>query len=43
MIKKDYQKPAMKVVEIQQQTHILAGSGPQTLQGTGPEDWEELD
>ena len=33
MIKKDYQKPAMKVVLLQQRTHILAGSGPETLSG----------
>ena len=33
MIKKDYQKPTMKVVLLQQRTHILAGSGPETLSG----------
>ena len=27
MKKKLYEKPAMKVVELQQQTHLLAGSG----------------
>ena len=26
MNKKDYQKPAMRVVMLQQQTHLLAGS-----------------
>ncbi|MBQ8713770.1 MAG: hypothetical protein IJ552_01025 [Prevotella sp.] len=26
MIKKAYEQPAMKIVEIQQQSHILAGS-----------------
>lgn len=33
MIKKDYQKPTMKVIKLQQRTHILAGSGPDTLSG----------
>ena len=32
MIKKAYQKPTTKVVKLQHQTHILAGS-IQTLQG----------
>ena len=27
MRKKLYEKPAMRVVELQQQTHLLAGSG----------------
>ncbi len=50
MIKKDYQKPTMKVVKIQHQSHILAGSGPQTLRGTNAsgtgsndDDWYELE
>lgn len=33
MIKKAYQKPTINVVKLQHQTHILAGSGPDTLQG----------
>ena len=33
MIKKAYQKPTINVVKLQHQTHILAGSGPKTLQG----------
>ena len=33
MIKKEYQKPTTKVVKLQHKTHILAGSGPATLQG----------
>ena len=50
MIKKDSQKPTMKVVQLQQRTHILAGSGPDTL--TGPnksgsgsqdDDWYDLE
>ena len=27
MKRKDYQKPTMKVVQLQHQTHLLAGSG----------------
>ena len=33
MIKKAYQTPTTNVVKHQHQTHILAGSGPDTLQG----------
>ena len=33
MIKKEYQKPTTKVVKLQHQTHILAGSAPDTLRG----------
>ena len=33
MIKKAYQKPTINVVKLQHHTHILAGSGPDTLQG----------
>ena len=33
MIKKAYRKPTISVVKLQHQTHILAGSGPKTLQG----------
>lgn len=29
MMKKEYMKPAMQVVQLQQRTHILAGSGGQ--------------
>ena len=43
MIKKDYQKPTIKVVQLQQRQHILTVSGPQTLHGTSNEDWEELE
>ncbi len=48
MIKKDYQKPTVKVVQLQQHHHILAGSKePATLSGsqgaTQEEDtWYEL-
>ena len=33
MKKKVYQKPTINVVKLQHQTHILAGSIPDTLQG----------
>ena len=33
MIKKAYQKPTINVVKLQHKTHILVGSGPDTLQG----------
>ncbi len=33
MIKKAYQKPTMKVVQLRQRRHILTGSGPKTLRG----------
>lgn len=33
MIKKDYQKPTMKLVKLQHQVRILAGSDPKTLSG----------
>ncbi len=37
MIKKDYKKPAMKVVTLQHQAHILAGS-LQGVQANGLDD-----
>ena len=49
MIKKDYQKPTMKVVQLQQRTHLLqASGGPKTLSGSkgegGSEDtWRDLE
>ena len=43
MIKKEYQKPTVSVVKILHQSQILAGSGPKTLAGTGPYDYEELE
>ena len=33
MIKKAYQKPTIKVVQLQQRQHILTVSGPETLSG----------
>jgi hypothetical protein len=50
MIKKAYQKPTINVVKLQHRSHILAGSGPDTLQGpnasgNGSEDsdWYDLE
>ena len=44
MKRKDYQRPTMKVVELQQRTMLLAGSGVQSMRsGYGEaqeEDWE---
>ena len=31
MKRKDYQKPTMNIVQLQQQTHILVGSGVQFM------------
>jgi hypothetical protein len=47
MTKKDYQKPTMKVVQLQYHSQILAGS-PNTLSGSKGEDstpdtWYELE
>ena len=33
MNKKDYQKPEMRVVKIQQQAHLLSGSGVNNVDG----------
>ena len=48
MNKKDYQKPTMQVVELQQECHILAGSNTQstttatrTSYGTASGDYEQ--
>jgi len=41
MKRKDYQKPTMKVVKLQQQTHLMAGSGVDATRdsyGTAQED-----
>lgn len=34
MNKKDYEKPTMTVVELQQQTHLMAGSGVQSTRNS---------
>ena len=43
MIKKAYQKPTTKVVKLQHRSHILACSGPDTLQGHAKSDEETED
>ena len=44
MRKKLYEKPTMKVVKLQQQTHLLAGSGVQSMRSgydeTQEDEWE---
>lgn len=44
MKRKDYQKPTTRVVELQHQTHLMAGSGVQSMRsGYGEaqeEEWE---
>ena len=41
MIKKEYMKPTMKVVQLQHRTMILAGSGLRSVQNTGFDDTED--
>ena len=40
MKRKEYEKPAMKIVKMQQQCHILAGSNGQT--GVQDYDWTTI-
>ena len=44
MNKKEYQKPAMQLITLQQQAHLLAGSGNASLTSTrtnlGADDFE---
>ena len=37
-MKKDYQKPAMRVIELKQKTHLLAVSGEDEAQPNGYDD-----
>ena len=41
MNRKDYQKPTMKVVKLQHQCHILAGSAKDGQAGVQNYDWNE--
>lgn len=41
MKKKDYQKPTMRVVQLQYQTHLLQASGQ--VNATMNTEWEEED
>ena len=46
MKRKDYEKPTMQVVKLQQQTHLLAGSGVQSMRsgyGSANSDVEETE
>ena len=43
MKKKDYQRPTMQVVKLQQQTHLLAGSTRGEVKATMNTEWEEED
>ena len=41
-------KPTMKVVQLQQHTHLLQASNPKTLsgskgEGSNPDTWQELE
>ena len=36
MKRKDYQRPTMEVVQLQHQTHLLAGSGEGSFSEDGP-------
>ena len=41
MKRKDYEKPTMKVVKLQHETHLLAGSAE--VSATMNNEWEEED
>ena len=41
MTKKDYQKPTMKVVKLQHQTHLLQASVHTTMKAKMNDTWEE--
>ncbi len=43
MNKKDYQKPTMKVVQLQHQSHILAGSATGNVNATMSGSFTETD
>ena len=46
MKRKDYQKPTMDIVKLQQQTHLLAGSGVKSMRsgyGSANSDVDEKD
>ena len=46
MKRKDYQKPTMNIVQLQQQTHLMAGSGVQSMRsgyGNANSDVEETE
>ena len=41
MKRRDYMKPAMQVVELKHQCHILAGSGDRSRAGVTDYQWNE--
>ena len=43
MKRKDYEKPAMKVVEVRIESHLLAGSTGGSVGATMENEWEEED
>ena len=43
MTKKDYQKPAMQVVKLQQRTHLLEASRNASVSATMENEWDEED
>jgi len=43
MKKKQYQKPTMQVVQLQQQTHLLQASASGEVNATMNTEWEDVD
>ena len=43
MKKKDYQKPTMEIVQLQQQSHLLQASASSQVNATMNDEWEEED
>jgi hypothetical protein len=43
MKRKDYQKPTMKVVQLQHRTHLLQASGQKSGKMNNPDDYELQD
>jgi len=41
MKRKDYQKPTMEIVQLQQQSHLLAGSTRGEVNATMNDEWVE--
>ena len=42
MKRRDYMKPAMQVVELKHQCHILAGSGDRSCAGVEDYTWQDV-
>ena len=43
MKRKDYQRPTMKVVKLQHQTHLLQASASGEVNATMNNEWEDVD